>query len=272
MKFLHYCTTVLFCIALICCVANAWDWTGDIVFEDNFDGTSLDLNKWEYQETCGGEFGPGNLQCYTRNNVAVQNGNLVITARQERMEDKNFTSGRVRQRNVGFTYGAYVVRARFSRGDHLWPALWLLNLNTDCRYEEIDMAEYRGQRADSNKLIMAAHWGKAYNQIKSTYTTGTTPEDLSLGFHEYAVLWVPSKIEWYFDRQKYFEASLTNGTFTSDPNILPCRGGPTPYTDPSNFIFNIAVGGSFFSQYPPMDPSTWTKPTLEIDWVRVYQE
>ena len=27
-------------------------WTGNIVFEDNFDGNSLNLNKWEIQEGC----------------------------------------------------------------------------------------------------------------------------------------------------------------------------------------------------------------------------
>ena len=27
-------------------------WTGDVVFEDNFEGTSLDLAKWEYQDAC----------------------------------------------------------------------------------------------------------------------------------------------------------------------------------------------------------------------------
>lgn len=28
-------------------------WKGKIVFQDNFDGNHLDLNKWEYQESCG---------------------------------------------------------------------------------------------------------------------------------------------------------------------------------------------------------------------------
>jgi len=247
-------------------------WDGRIVFEDNFDGTNLDLNKWEYQEGCGNQYGGNNLQCYTRNNVAVQNGNLVITARRENMEDKEYTSGRIRQRGNGILYGAYVVRARFSRGDHLHPALWLFYRETDCRYEEIDIAEYRGQPSEARKLAMAAHWGKEWYAITSKETLVNTPEDLSAGFHEYAVLWRPASIEWYIDNVKYFEASLTDGSFTRDPNKLPCRGEPKPFMMPSNFIFNIAVGGGFFGDFPPMNPSTWTKPSMEIDWVRVYQE
>jgi len=251
------------------CIANAWE--GEIVFEDNFEGNSLDLNKWEYQEGCGNEYGSGNLQCYSRNNVAVQNGNLVITARREQMQDKEYTSGRVRQRTNGFAYGAYVARARMARGDHLWPAVWLMPLNNECRYEEIDIAEYRGQAGEARSLEMAGHWGRTWDALTSKGIKATAPFDLSADYHEFAVLWLPSKMEWYIDNVKYYEVSLTDGTFTGDQSKWPCRGEPIPFTDPSNFIFNVAVGGGFFTGFPPMDPNTWSKPTMEVDWVRVYQ-
>lgn len=32
---------------------TAAEWSGKIVFEDNFEGSSLDEGKWEYQESCG---------------------------------------------------------------------------------------------------------------------------------------------------------------------------------------------------------------------------
>jgi len=259
-------------LALSCSKITAWEWGGDIVFEDNFDGNTLDLTKWEYEESCGAEFGPGNLQCYTRNNVAVRNGNLVITARPERMEDKNYTSGRIRQKGNGFNYGAYVTQARLARGDHIWPAIWLLDEADLCRYEEIDIAEYRGQPSEAYKLDMTGHWGRAYNVLTSKGELATTPFDFSQDFHEFAVLWTPSKIEWYIDRVQYFNVSLTDGTFNGDSSKLPCRGTDQPFTEPTNFILNVAVGGSFFSSFPPMDPATWTKPSMEVDWVRIYQE
>jgi len=40
-------------LAFLCILHNAKAWEGNIVFQDNFDGNSLDLNKWEYQEGCG---------------------------------------------------------------------------------------------------------------------------------------------------------------------------------------------------------------------------
>lgn len=112
----------------------------------------------------------------------MNNGNLVITAKKQRMEDKEFTSGRIRQRGAGFTYGAYVVRARLARGDHLWPAIWLMGDETNiCRYEEIDIAEYRGQASQSDNLEQAAHWGRSWSALTSDGELVKGPADLSKG-------------------------------------------------------------------------------------------
>lgn len=207
------------------------------------------------------------------------------------MEDKDFTSGRIRQRGDGFTYGAYVVRARLARGDHLWPAIWLMGDETNaCRYEEIDIAEYRGQASQYNQLEQAAHWGRAWYALTSKGEKVQAPADLSQGiiiffivriwkmfsfvadFHEFAVLWVPSRIEYYIDNELYFETSLSDPSWTNNPENIPCSGLPVPFSYPSNFILNVAVGGNFFDGFAPMDPNTWSKPTMEVDWVRIYQE
>jgi len=252
--------------------ASAFGWTGTIVFEDNFDGNSLDLSKWHYQEGCSDIYGARNLQCYTRDNIAVRDGNLIITARPERREDKDYTSGRIRQNGVGNLYGAYVVRARLARGDHLWPAIWMMAEDNACRYEEIDIAEYRGQATQWNQLEQAAHWGKAWYALTSKGVRNTIPFDMTTAYHEYAVLWLPSKIEWYIDDVKYYEVSLTDPSWTSNPENIPCTGDRTPFNWPGTFILNVAVGGPFFDEFPNFDPSTWSKPTMEVDWVRVYQE
>jgi len=217
------------------------------------------------------EFGSGNLQCYTRNNVQVQNGLLTISARHEPMEDKQYTSGRIRQVGAGYTYGAYVVRAKLARGDHLWPAIWTLPLDNNCRYEEIDIAEYRGQPAESTNYEMAGHWGRSWDALTSKGVKMSTGVDLSADFHEFALLWLPTKLEWYFDNSKLFEASLEDGTFNGDPDKFPCVGGNQPFDHPTNIILNLAVGGPFFADFPVFDPSTWSKPSMEIDWVRIYQ-
>jgi len=253
--------------------SSIYCWTGKVVFEDNFVGSSLNLNKWEYEEGCSEIYGPRNLQCYSRNNVQVRNGNLIITAKKEKLEDKDYTSGSIRQRGIGTTYGAYVVRARLARGDHLWSAIWMLGKDSSCRYEEIDIAQYRGQSSLSKELELTGHWGKSWDALNSEGTAVNAPFDLAADFHEYAVLWLPSKIQWYIDDRKYYEISLTDPKWKSDPKKLPCDGlEQKPFSQPSNFILNLGVGGAFFDNNPNFDPNTWFKPSMEIDWVRVYQE
>lgn len=80
------------------------------------------------------EFGAGNLQCYVagNNNINIEKGIATIQARIQRLEDKEFTSGRFRQIGDGFKYGYYVVKARLPDGKHLWPAFWLLTRKDNC--------------------------------------------------------------------------------------------------------------------------------------------
>ena len=52
--------------------AQCWN----LVWQDEFEGSTLDLAKWEYQ-TGGGGWGNNELQYYTEgNNVTISNGSL----------------------------------------------------------------------------------------------------------------------------------------------------------------------------------------------------
>ncbi len=57
-----------------------------LVWADEFDGTSLDTSKWEYQigngcpNLCG--WGNSELEYYRQQNVSVSGGTLRITAKQ----------------------------------------------------------------------------------------------------------------------------------------------------------------------------------------------
>lgn len=49
-----------------------------------------------------------------------------------------------------------------------------------------------------------------------------------------------------------------------------------PFDQEFKWILNVAVGGSYFSNpiygpFRPEDVTKWKKPTMEVDWVRVYQ-
>ena len=69
-----------------------------LVWQDNFDGDQLDENNWNI-EVNGDGGGNQELQYYRRENVAVADGKLVLTARRENYGGKQFTSGRVNTQN-----------------------------------------------------------------------------------------------------------------------------------------------------------------------------
>ncbi|CAG7837147.1 unnamed protein product [Allacma fusca] len=261
--------------ALVLCVLVplATCWTGKIVFQDEFDGNSLDTSKWEYETGCSG-YGSGNLECYVggTNNVQVRGGNLVITAKVESRDGKDYTSGRIRQKGPGFAYGAYVARMKLPKGKHLWPAFWMLKA-TGCKFEEIDIMEYRGQEVSNVEL--SAHYGRSWDALVSKgYLRTVNGVDLSADFHEYAVLWLEKKLEWYVDNVKLSELTLEPNEWRNGQNT-PCGDNIQPFAELNNFVFNMAVGGAFFDNHGDLtvpEARQWPKNTFEIDYVRIYQD
>ena len=67
-----------------------------LVWEDNFDGAALNRDYWS-EEVNGSGSGNNELQYYVDNadNVAVRDGNLVITARRQDYDGHTFSSVRV---------------------------------------------------------------------------------------------------------------------------------------------------------------------------------
>ena len=101
-------------------------------WHDEFDGNSLNMNYWSYQEGDGSQYGiPGwgnsEQQYYSQDNVSVNNGALKITARRENKGGKAYTSARIRTANkVAFTYGRIEAKIKLPPYQGLWPAFWML--------------------------------------------------------------------------------------------------------------------------------------------------
>ena len=77
------------------------------VWSDEFDGTEVDLSKWTFQLGDGTEVGlpPGwgnnELQYYQAENATVAGGFLTITAREESVGGRDYTSARMRTLGKG---------------------------------------------------------------------------------------------------------------------------------------------------------------------------
>ena len=184
------------------------------------------------------------------------------------MENKNFTSGRIREKGNGFLYGKYIFRARLPAGKNLWPALWLKSKLTSC-YQEIDNLELKGE--DPTRLIFTAHYGLDRNNIVRNGVANKTLINFSKDFHIFQMLWNPTDLSWYVDDILYYKVSLDPSKWT-DPSKKPCQ--VSPFSEAQNLIVNMAVGGSMFN-FTPLSPEearrNWTKTTFEIDFIRVYQ-
>ena len=104
----------------------------ELVWNDEFDGTSIDPKKWEHEVNAQGG-GNNELQYYTNRseNSFIENGSLVIQAIKEHYTGpegtREYTSARLRTLRKGdWKYGCFDIKAKLPFGQGLWPAIWMM--------------------------------------------------------------------------------------------------------------------------------------------------
>ena len=245
----------------------------ELVWADEFDGSSLDLSKWEYQigdgcdqGICG--WGNGEFQNYTRENLTVSDGTLTITARQDVSgADTSYTSSRIRTLGKGdWTYGRFEVRAKLPTGQGLWPAIWLLFSEDTyggwAASGEIDIMEAIG--SEPGEVFGTLHYGGAFpdnvfsGEPFNLAGSATFNED----FYVFTTEWEEGEIRWYINNVLY-------QTQTSDDWYTTGSDDPAaPFDHDFHMILNVAVGGNLPGA---PDVSTTFPQAMEVDYVRVYQ-
>jgi beta-glucanase (GH16 family)/regulation of enolase protein 1 (concanavalin A-like superfamily) len=236
-----------------------------LVWQDEFDGPSLDLTKWSYVigrgcgEPSGCGFGNGEEQGYTNQskNVSVSGGKLNITAIFDNPEPgAAFSSGKIQTKGLkSFQYGKIEARMKLPSGQGAWPAFWTLAENNSWPFTgEIDIMEAKHKNPTQ---LLGTVWH--YNG----HTTGqiTTP-DLSAAFHNYAIEWEKDEIRWYFDGTLFHRANPTS------------TGGAWPFNNVGNpmyLMLNLAVGGlgTPFTGNQAFNSADFPT-TLQVEYVRVY--
>ncbi|MFT5132881.1 MAG: beta-glucanase (GH16 family), partial [Gammaproteobacteria bacterium] len=254
------------------------------VFEDNFDGTTLDTSQWNFvsgdgcPELCG--FGNNELQVYSGDNVTVSNGSLIIEGRQE--ADGSFTSARLNtDGKFDFRYGRIEVGARLPAGQGIWPAIWLYHSDPSVygpwpMSGEIDIIEAFNPGVGGNTAVQSTtHYGlptTPFNGTTSTFDDGTAPD---LVFREYAVEWERDKMRFFVDGVHY-QTQTSDEWYTYFPAnaegfydpLGALKTGPrdAPFDQMYHLILNLAIGGNPVGN---PDASTVFPQKLEIDYVRV---
>ncbi|BCJ94302.1 hypothetical protein acsn021_18710 [Anaerocolumna cellulosilytica] len=258
----------------------------NLIWSDEFNGTSLNANAWNYDigyylnddpNTWG--WGNNELEHYTNSerNVYVRNGSLHITALEEPKsfpQNPNryapYSSGKITTKDkFTFRYGRIDFRAKLPRGNGLWPALWLLpNDNvygTWAASGEIDVMEARGRVPGASSG--AIHYGGQWPA--NTYLGGDYlfPEGQTIDseYHVYSLVWEEDIIKWYVDGKCFFKATSEQWFSNAAP------GNPlAPFDQEFYIIMNLAVGGWFDGGVVPSPGDI--PATMQVDYVRVYKE
>ncbi len=242
--------------------ADGWG----LVWNDEFDGQGIDPANWDF-DIGGWGWGNGEAQYYTSRveNARVENGLLVIEARQEKYEDSYYTSARLKTQDLqSFQYGRFEARIKVPRGAGTWPAFWMLGSNfsrdEDAPIEsnwpavgEIDIMEHLGRQPD---LIMGTVHGPGYSGALGLTRWNRQEYDISDDFHVYAVEWDTAGIRWFYDGEQYYD-------------VTPELVGDREWVFDNEFflILNLAIGG----QLPgPIGLDVEFPLNMYVDYVRVY--
>jgi len=295
------CSSLLLALLLAVFVkVNGQTYNWELVWSDEFDGTSINTDNWQVEVGCWGG-GNREAECYVNNpdNIYIDNGVLNIKpiyipgGYQGSAADCTYdtqdsctwtqpcTSGKIQSstsKTAHWTYGKFEFSAKLPKGNFLWPAIWMMP-----EYSvyggwpasgEIDIMEWKGQEV--NTTYQTIHYGGVYPCQDATGNTYTSTYDLTEAFHNYTLIWTPDTLSWYLDEVQTFTTTLDKSFFDTGCASDPYNATRQPFDQSFFIIINLAISGSFFpsSQFGTFNASvastSWTQNYM-IDYVRVYQ-
>tara|TARA_B110000211_G_C14086121_1_gene556779 strand:- start:312 stop:1319 length:1008 start_codon:yes stop_codon:yes gene_type:complete len=233
--------------------AQSQNW--QLVWSDEF--TTTIGPDWIF-ETGRGSSGWGNneLQYYRAENATIENGALVITAKEETFGGADYTSARMKTQGVkSWKYGKVESRISIPSFDGSWPAFWMLGESISSvgwpECGEIDIMEHVNKTSDVHGTI---HW-QDHNNSYANY--GTSTSLTASGYHTYTIEWDSLKIEWFIDGVQFHIVNIENGV-----------NGTSEFHKEFFILLNMAVGGNW-PGFTVDDDSLPAK--MLVDYVRVYQ-
>jgi beta-glucanase (GH16 family) len=238
------------------------DSTWKLAWSDEFDGpagTAADGSKWTYDT--GPNWYNGELQDYTSGTANASldgSGNLVIEARKEAVQGRQYTSARLKtEGKKTFTYGRFESRMKLPYGQGMWPAFWLLGGNNWPNTGEIDIMENLGREPS---IAHGTMHGPGYSGAAGPTASFTLPGGAAFSddFHIFAIEWETNAIRWYVDDSLYSTktpADIQGNTWVFDHGFF--------------IILNLAIGGDWPGA--PDDTTVFPQQML-IDYVHVCQK
>lgn len=233
----------------------------NLVWHDEFDDEQINRENWTF-DIGGHGWGNGEMQYYTdrSENARLENGLLVVEARQEKYAGSYYTSARLKSQGLQeFQYGRMEARLKVPEGKGFWPAFWMLGSNflqagwPDCG--EIDIMEHIGKEPD---LIMGTLHGPGYSGALGLSGWNRQTYNIADDFHTFAIEWDQNQITWFYDGNAYHTVKRED-----------VSNRPWVFDQPFFFIVNFAVGGTLGGM---VSPQTVFPSQYLVDYVRVYEK
>ena len=182
-----------------------------LVFDEEFDGTSLNTNRWDYRT------GSKLLSTQRPENISVSNGVLKIALRKESAGGKDYTGGGVISRE-SFVYGYYEARFKTPGIEGWHSSFWAQKNDSTAKLHgrrpllELDFCEQDG--GDPNYFSFGIINKIPDAQKHQTWNAGRwvieDAPDTSADFHVWSCEFTPEVIRFYFDGRLAKEERATN--------------------------------------------------------------
>jgi len=234
-----------------------------IIFSDDFEGTSLNRDKWE---ECP-EWDRQGRSSWRDNMVSVSGGMLHLKFVRNAPKDW-ILCGAIRSRkkngSVIFenSYGFYESRIKFPQIEGTWGAFWLMSPTQHILSDEgIDGTEIDIVETINNhekKYNAAIHWNGYGSQHKSAGSgEKAKPVNIYDGeFHTFALDWSPSEYVFYVDGHEFWRvnggAAFKNSGINQNPNYIKLT------------VESAEWAGSL--------PNKFKESEMLVDYVRVYNQ
>lgn len=194
-----------------------------LVFEDDFNGDTLDLTKWSYRAT-----GPRRCGYNSPDRVRVENGNLILSQKYCEGEFGEGWYGGMIKANPRFCRGYFEIRCicnEHHRNGDFWSAFWL---QADHPYEpELSLGGPGGAEIDIIECTenMGGQIGVESNihvaGMTRPHTEGDGTDHMPVvrlnvpgcctAYHTYALEWTDEVYRFYFDGKLYCETDWGDG-------------------------------------------------------------
>jgi len=265
-----------------------------LVWQDEFNGNTLDeKNNWVVEDNGSGN-GNAELQYYKRGNISVgiepASGEkcMIITARKENYEGKVCTSGKIKTLGkMSFKHGMIEARIKMPHtANGLWPAFWMMGTDYSevgwPRCGEIDILEM-GKNIGINNGVQDrfmggwCHWGEGWNNgsYPNWGKDSTMVNSMQDDFHLFTLTWDDHFLKMYVDLDK----DPSNRPYMQMAIDGPDSAGNAACYFHKKFyvIFDLAVGGNFtqiwdIDKVTALNSQNNYEAQMYIDYVKVYQK